>query len=97
MLIGGAGWMAGPACLIPRQSVKLYECCRRGEWDAALALQRPLWSINQVFAKYNLAACIKGGLQLQGYDVGPPLPPQAPLPPGGIEEVRQVLATLDML
>src|SRR6202051_2874216 len=25
MLIGGVGWMAGPACVIPRQSVRLYE------------------------------------------------------------------------
>jgi 4-hydroxy-tetrahydrodipicolinate synthase len=97
MLIGGAGWMAGPACLLPRQSVELYECCRQGEWEKAMALQRPMWSINQLFAKYNLAACIKCGLQLQGYDVGPPLPPQAPLTPDGIEEVRQVLSALNAL
>src|SRR5437763_1145004 len=25
MLIGGVGWMAGPACIIPRQSVALYD------------------------------------------------------------------------
>jgi 4-hydroxy-tetrahydrodipicolinate synthase len=25
MLIGGVGWMAGPACVIPRQSVALYD------------------------------------------------------------------------
>ena len=28
MLIGGLGWMAGPACIIPRQSVELYDLCR---------------------------------------------------------------------
>ena len=44
-----------------------------------MQLQRQLWSINQVFAKYNLAACIKGGLELQGYAVGAPLPPQPAL------------------
>ena len=33
MLIGGKGWMAGPACIVPRQSVELYERCRRGDWD----------------------------------------------------------------
>jgi 4-hydroxy-tetrahydrodipicolinate synthase len=59
--------------------------------------QRPLWALNQAFAKYNLAACIKGGLQLQGYDVGAPLPPQAPLPPDGIEEVKRALAALGAL
>ena len=94
MLIGGVGWMAGPACVAPRQSVALYDACRRKDWPAAMELQRPLWSLNQAFAKYNLAACIKGGLELQGYEVGAPIPPQAPLSPEGREEVRRALAAI---
>ena len=94
MLIGGVGWMAGPACVAPRQSVALYDACRRKDWALAMELQRPLWNLNQAFAKYNLAACIKGGLELQGYAVGAPLPPQAPLPPDGIEEVRRALSAI---
>jgi len=97
MLIGGVGWMAGPACVAPRQSVELYELCRRGEWHAAMALQRRLWNLNQAFARYNLAACVKGGLELQGYAVGAPLPPQAPLDAGGIEELRRVLSAVGAL
>jgi dihydrodipicolinate synthase/N-acetylneuraminate lyase len=97
MLIGGVGWMAGPACVAPAQSVELYELCRRGDWAAAMERQRPLWRLNQAFAKYNLAACIKGGLELQGYPVGAPLPPQAPLPPEGVEEVRRALAAIGAL
>lgn len=97
MMIGGVGWMAGPACVAPRQSVELYELCRRGDWAQAMARQRPLWNLNQAFAKYNLAACIKGGLQLQGYAVGDPLPPQAPLPAEGVEEVRRALAAIEAL
>jgi dihydrodipicolinate synthase/N-acetylneuraminate lyase len=97
MMIGGVGWMAGPACIAPRQSVELYELCRRGDWAAAMERQRPLWNLNLAFAKYNLAACIKGGLQLQGYAVGDPLPPQAPLPPEGIEEVRRALVAIGAL
>jgi 4-hydroxy-tetrahydrodipicolinate synthase len=95
MLIGGIGWMAGPACVVPRQSVRLYDLCRAGEWDDAMRLQRKLWRMNRVFAKYNLAACIKGGLELQGYDVGPPLPPQMPLSDAGRAEVKEILADLD--
>jgi len=97
MMIGGVGWMAGPACVAPRQSVELYDLCRRGEWAAAMERQRPLWKLNEAFAKYNLAACIKGGLQLQGYAVGDPLPPQAPLPSEGIEEVRRALIAVGAL
>jgi len=97
MLIGGVGWMAGPACVAPRQSVQLYELCRRGAWDAAMNLQRRLWALNQAFGKYNLAACIKGGLELQGYPVGSPMPPQAPLGPEGIADVRQALVELGAL
>ena len=62
MLIGGLGWMAGPACIIPRQSVELYNLCKAARWDEAMALQRRLWRINEAFARFNLAACIKAGL-----------------------------------
>src|SRR5579871_4896345 len=79
MLIGGLGWMAGPACIIPKQSVELYNLCRRQRWDEAMTLQRKLWRINEAFARFNLAACIKAGLSIQGYDVGDPVPPQAAL------------------
>jgi len=91
MLIGGVGWMAGPACIIPRQSVELYNLCQAARWDDAMALQRKLWRINEAFARYNLAACIKAGLAIQGYAVGDPVPPQAPLT---AEERRAVEATL---
>jgi 4-hydroxy-tetrahydrodipicolinate synthase len=94
MLIGGVGWMAGPACIIPRQSVRLYELCRAGRWAEAMALQRELWRINEVFARFNLAACIKAALQLQGYDVGDPVPPQPAL---GTDERRVVAAALDKI
>jgi len=87
MLIGGVGWMAGPACLVPAQSVELYELCRQCRWGEAMTLQKKLWALNQAFAKHNLAACIKGGLAIKGYDVGVPIPPQAPLSSEGHEEV----------
>lgn len=97
MLIGGVGWMAGPACVAPQQSVELYDLCRRGDWHGAMEKQRPLWALNQAFAKHNLAACIKGGLGLQGYAVGHPLPPQAPLTDEGVAEVRRALEAIGAL
>ncbi|AVT75605.1 4-hydroxy-tetrahydrodipicolinate synthase [Rhodopseudomonas palustris] len=94
MLIGGVGWMAGPACIAPRQSVELYELCKAQRWDEALKLQRKLWRVNEAFAKFNLAACIKAGLALQGYDVGDPIPPQAALTAEERKAVEKVLAEI---
>ena len=91
MLIGGVGWMAGPACIIPRQSVALYDLCKAGRWDEALMLQRRLWRVNEAFARYNLAACIKAALAIQGYDVGDPVAPQKGL---AADERRAVEAVL---
>ena len=91
MMIGGVGWMAGPACLVPRQSVALYDLCEQKRWDEAMALQRRLWRINEVFARYNLAACIKAGLSIQGYDVGDPVAPQTPLTAEQRQAVEAVL------
>ena len=62
-----------------------------------MRLQRKLWQMNRVFAKYNLAACIKGGLELQGYEVGPPLPPQAPLSHAAQSEIKDILGQLKNL
>src|SRR3954471_21629840 len=95
MLIGGLGWMAGPACIIPRQSVELYDLCRAGRFDEAMALQRRLWRVNEVFARFNLAACIKAGLQLQGYDVGDPVPPTAALNAEQRKAVEKVLREME--
>jgi 4-hydroxy-tetrahydrodipicolinate synthase len=91
MLIGGVGWMAGPACAIPRESVRLYDLCRAQRWPEAMALQRALWRVNELFAAHSLAACIKGALQLQGFAVGDPLPPQPPLSEAGRKAVAEAL------
>lgn len=94
MLIGGVGWMAGPACIVPRESVKLYDLCKAGRWDEAITLQRKLWRVNEVFARFNLAACIKAGLEMQGYAVGDPIAPQTPLTPEERRIVEDVLGGL---
>ncbi|MCA1396240.1 MULTISPECIES: dihydrodipicolinate synthase family protein [Bradyrhizobium] len=91
MMLGGLGWMAGPACILPRTSVRLYDLSVAGRWEEAAALQRRLWRVNEVFARFNLAACIKYGLGLQGYDVGLPAEPQSPLSEAAGAEVSDIL------
>lgn len=67
MMLGGAGWMAGPACLLPRESVMLYELCEKKHWDEAFRLQKIMWEVNRVFQKYNLAACVKAGFSFRDF------------------------------
>lgn len=94
-MLGGVGWMAGPACVIPQAAAELYRRVKAGDFHAALALQRPLWGINECFRKYPLAACIKAALQLRGYDVGDPVPPQRALTAAERSEVEAALAAAD--
>ncbi len=92
--LGGVGWMAGPACVMPRQCVRLYDLVRAGRLDEALAEQRRQWAMNEAFTKYSLAACVKTALTLQGFDVGGPIAPQQPLQADAVEEIRRALAQL---
>ncbi len=97
MLIGGLGWLAGPSCVIPRQSVALYDLCVAGKWEDAMVLQRELWTVNQIFARYNLAGAVKAGLRLQGFDCGEPAPPQTRLTAQEVDHIRGVLERVGAL
>lgn len=97
MMIGGVGWMSGPACLVPRQSIALYEAARAGDFARAMELQRPLWRMNELFARHSLAACIKAGLELQGFAVGDPVAPQKPLGEAARDEIASALRALGAL
>ncbi|MGD0625959.1 MAG: dihydrodipicolinate synthase family protein [Thermodesulfobacteriota bacterium] len=92
--LGGVGWMAGPACVMPRECVRLYNLAREGRMEEALAEQRKQWAMNEAFTKYSLAACIKTALRLQGFDVGDAISPQEALKPEAVEEIRRALAQL---
>jgi len=97
MMMGGVGWMAGPACVIPRQSVELYNLAVQGRWEESMRLQKRLWDINRIFQKYSLAPCIKACLRLQGFDVGDPVPPLQPLSGAALKDVEEVLRSMGAL
>ena len=94
MMIGGTGWFSGPACIVPRQSIELHTLCTASEWDKAMALQRRLWPINELFARFSMAACIKTGLELQGFAVGDPIHPQKGLSAADRGEIAAALDDL---
>jgi len=97
MMFGGVGWMAGPSCVVPAESVKLYELARERRWEEAIIAQKRLWGINWVFQKYALAPCIKACLELQGFPVGAPIPPLQPLKGQALKEIEEVLKSLGAL
>jgi 4-hydroxy-tetrahydrodipicolinate synthase len=96
-MIGGVGWMAGPACLIPEQCVNLFNLAREKKWAEAINLQKSLWSLNIAFQNYSLASCVKAGLEMQGFPVGSPLPPQRQLDEEGKRVVFQILTDIGAL
>jgi len=85
--------MAGPACLLPAQCVRLYDLAQQRRWTEADRLQRQLWVVNEVFQRHALAACVKAGLELQGFEVGDPVAPVPALSREAREEVRRALET----
>jgi len=95
--LGGVGWMAGPACLIPEQSRALYELACQKRWEEALQIQKQLWPLNIAFQRYSLAACVKAGLEMQGFPVGDPLAPQSQLDSEGKKDVRCILGNIGAL
>lgn len=94
-LLGGVGWMAGPACAIPAAARRLYELVTAGEIDRALKLQRAIWPINEAFRTYPLGACIKAALTLRGYAVGDPVKPQSALDDTAMQKIEAALAQAD--
>lgn len=95
--LGGRGWMAGPACVAPALSVELLRRWQAGEREAAWALQRRLWRLNELFQRYSLAPCVKAALEELGFAVGAPLHPQRALQGAARDEIRSALAELELL
>jgi len=79
MMLGGVGWMAGPACVIPRQSVALNELAVAKRWEEALALQKRLWSINRIFRSIRWPPVSRPACRFRV------LPLETPFLPGALE------------
>jgi 4-hydroxy-tetrahydrodipicolinate synthase len=88
MLFGAVGWMSGPACVFPAESVRMYDLCRSGRWEEAAALERALDSVLGAFRRLGPAASIKALLRADGLDVGDPV---APVDGGGALDLGDAL------
>lgn len=75
MLLGGIGWMSGPACVFPRESVVMYDLCHQGRYADAIALERAIEPALQAFRKYGPAPATKALLRARGLDMGDTVAP----------------------
>lgn len=96
-LIGSVGWMSGPACVIPRQSIELYETAKQKRWEEAVQLQIKQWPLNVAFQRFSLSACVKAGLEMQGFPVGAPMPPQKQIDAEGRKSLEKILRDIGAL
>jgi 4-hydroxy-tetrahydrodipicolinate synthase len=94
-MLGGVGWMAGPACLIPKLCIKLFDICIQKKYSEAMELQKKIWKLNEAFQNDTPAACIKAGLILQGFEVGSPIHPQNSLSFADMEKLEKILTSLN--
>lgn len=93
--IGGVGWMAGPACVIPEAAVALWQAHLNGDRRRRDTIQRAIWPLNALFTRYGLAPLVKLALSCRGFDCGIPVRPQQPLGLHERQEVETVLQRID--
>jgi 4-hydroxy-tetrahydrodipicolinate synthase len=75
MLLGAVGWMSGPACVMPAESVLIHRLCTEGRHAEALELEQAMSPILGVFRTLGPAAATKALLRADGLDVGAPMAP----------------------
>ncbi|MBE6477474.1 MAG: dihydrodipicolinate synthase family protein [Propionibacteriaceae bacterium] len=90
--LGGVGWMAGPACVVPAAATALWDAHLRGDLARRARLQAEIWPLNALFTRHGLAPLIKLALDEIGYPCGDPVRPQLPAPDEVRPELRKVLA-----
>ncbi len=87
-LMGATSWIAGFANALPAQSVQLYERCRDGRWDEAVAAYLRMLPLLRWDADPRFVQAIKLAMDLTGFTGGAVRLPRLPLAPGDAEQVR---------
>jgi 1-pyrroline-4-hydroxy-2-carboxylate deaminase len=90
-LMGATSWIAGFANALPARSVELYELCRSGRWDEAVALYLRLLPLLRWDADPRFVQAIKLAMDETGFVGGGVRLPRLPLVPEDAEQVRREL------
>jgi len=97
MLLGAVGWMSGPACVFPRESVAMYELCLAKRYEDAIALERAIGPALAAFRKYGPAPATKALLRARGLDMGDTVAPVTATIPDAKQIVADALQAADKL
>lgn len=88
VLCGATGWIAGFPNAFPAESVRLFDLCRSGKVDDALALYRALLPAFRWDSRTEFVQAIKLGMDMVDRYGGPTRLPRLPLPPDTEARVR---------
>lgn len=86
-LMGASGWIAGFANALPAQSVALYDLCRAGRWDDAVAGYLPMLPLLRWDADPRFVQAIKLAMDATGFVGGTVRLPRLALPQSEAEQV----------
>ncbi|MDK9296119.1 dihydrodipicolinate synthase family protein [Propionibacterium freudenreichii] len=92
--MGGVGWMAGPACVVPNTAAALFAVFGAGDRQRVWQLQRAIWPLCRFFTAHGPAVVVKAALALRGLDVGAAMAPQRRLEASDRAQLGQILADI---
>ncbi|RMG61474.1 MAG: dihydrodipicolinate synthase family protein [Calditrichaeota bacterium] len=88
---GAVGWVAGLVCAFPRETIRLWEFCRNGQWEQARRLYRWFAPLLHLDASTRLVQNIKLVESLVGVGTETVRPPRLPLEGAEREQVIQLV------
>lgn len=97
LVAGAAGWCTAAPCLIANKPKQLYEAVKANDNNKARALFYQQYNFLEFIVKSGLAAAIKSGYALQGFDVGEPRKPLLPLNEEAQAELKGMLLNLTII
>lgn len=91
---GASGWCTAAPCLIGKLPKELFIAVQEGNGERAKELFYHQYDFLEFIVTSGLAAAVKSGLKLQGYDVGGPRRPLLPLDASKKEHLNRMLEQL---
>ena len=89
---GAEGGILALSCLLPDACASLFHLAALGEHADAAALQARLLPIAKLVGSMHGIAGLKAAMKLEGFDVGDPRPPLAPVSDAVVANLRDALA-----